>query len=205
MPWKPSNLVVPWQAFEQGLPKFVDPEDSATFPPALPANYEAQLFFNLGLREVINPVNLDALPYGWRFLAPKPPQVGVAWAVYLNDAGAVTGVSYGNGIDAVQRAAVGIQNHLPRQIQTSQEVDASAYELRVLRINGLSIEGFWLKATVPQVDLIIPYLTLGTTFNNSPIDPTAAYPLIDFLRQLASQAKELLAFPPTPPYRPVVQ
>jgi len=84
-------------------------------------------------------------------------------------------------------------------------VDASAYELRVLRINGLSIEGFWLKATVPQVDLIIPYLTLGTTFNNSPIDPTAAYPLIDFLRQLASQAKELLAFPPTPPYRPVVQ
>jgi len=53
--------------------------------------------------------------------------------------------------------------------------------------------------------LIIPYLTLGTTFNNSPIDPTAAYPLIDFLRQLASQAKELLAFPPTPPYRPVVQ
>ena len=205
MLWKPSNLIVPWQAFERGLPKFVDAEDSARFPPALAANYEAQLFFNVGLREILNPVNLAALPFGWRFLAPKPPQLGVAWAVYLNNTGAVTGVSYGDGIDVVQRAAVGIQNRLPRQILTDQEVDASAYELRVLRINGLSIEGFWLKATVPHVDLIVPYLTLGTTFNDSLIDPAVAYPLIDFLRQLTSHAQELLAFPPSPPYRPAVK
>ena len=205
MPWKPLSFSVPWQAFEQGLPAFVDPEDSVTFPPALPQNYEAQLFFNIGLREVINPPNLAALPRGWRFLAPKPPQVGPAFAVYLNDAGVVTEISYGDGIGAAQQAAVSLWEHPPARVESAQEVNPADYEVWVLRINGLSLEGYWLKATAPQQDLIVPYLTLGITYKSSRIDPKSAYPLTEFLESLASLAKSLLAAPTKAPYRPNVR
>ena len=54
----------------------------------------------------------------------------------------------------------------------------------------------------PQQDLIVPYLTLGITYKGSRIDPNRAYPLTEFLAQLAAQAEALLAVPPkAPPYR----
>ncbi len=202
MPWKPLTQPVPWQAFELALLKSEDPDDSVQFPPPSPANYQAQLFFNIGLREVLNPASLDSLPYGWRFLAPNRPQVGDAFAVYLNDAGAVTGLSYGDGINRAQEASAHLEERPPIQIGTDREVDASVYEVWVLRINGLSVEGFWLHSTGPNPDLIVPYLTLGATFHNVPLDARLAYPLTEFLGQLAAQAKDLLAVPPAPPYRP---
>ena len=161
---------------------------------------------NIGLREVITPPNLAELPRGWRFLAPKPSRVGTGWAVYLNNAGAVTEISYGEGIDAAQRALVSLWKDPPKRIETDQEVNPSDYEIWVFRINGLSVEGYWLKATAPQQDLIVPYLTLGITYKGSRIDPNRAYPLTEFLAQLAAQAKALLAVPSkAPPYRPNVR
>src|SRR5258705_9852675 len=130
MPWKPLSLSVPWETLKEDLPKFVDPDNSVKFPTVRPANYQAQLFFNIGLREVITPGTLDALQFGWRFLAPKPPQSGPAVAVYLSGAGAVTSVSYGDGINRAQQASVYLEEHPPTQIETAQEVKTSDYEIR---------------------------------------------------------------------------
>ena len=202
MPWKPLEHPVPWEGLERSLPRFVHAEDSFRIPPPLPANYHAQLFYNIGLREVLDPATLNAVPYGWRFLTSVSP----AAAVYVNSAGSATGVSFGEGINQAREASAALAERIPVNSETAAAVDPSVYEVRVLRINGLSIEGYWLKATEPDADLFVPYLTLGTTFNGRPLAPDHAYPLLSFLGQLQAQAKELLDFPPVQrPYPPGVR
>jgi hypothetical protein len=170
------------QALADGVPKFAGPDD--VFVAAL-INAPGLRVFTVGLQDLkgiapdVTGIAGDQ-PAGWRFLAGAAGQA-VAAEVTEPAAGKppkMRSLSRGPQIDDATQAG--------SEVETLAEVQNQIYELRVLRIPGLLIEGLWLKSQAGGVDLVAPYLTL-----NNDLKSKRVFPMNEFLNIVRILAEKL--------------
>jgi hypothetical protein len=171
------------QVLLAGLPDFANSSD-----PAAGDLYKAEQgheVYVLSLNDLLRGAGLNAAKdAGWRFIsAAAPGGVGAVAHVSNGPDGTplMRGISYGPEIAAALRAA--------REVESLPEVAAQHFELWVLRIPGVLVEAYWLKASSGKKDLIVPYLA-GTT----KLQLMKTYSVTDFLKIVRALAQEFSAF-----------
>jgi hypothetical protein len=186
---KPAPAYSTRQTLADGLKKFAKPDDPMV---AALANAPCQWVFTLALPDLAKNGGgiANAKAAGWRFLASAG-----------SDAAAAEVSEPPQGHPPKMRSfARGPQ--FQQAIQAAQEVEAlpqardQHYELRVLRVPGLLMEAFWLKAQGGGEDYVIPYLVP---------DPQRQYrrvfPMSEFLDTVRPLAENALVFNDSPSSR----
>lgn len=120
-----------------------------------PEQHNMQVIYALGLQDLMKCGLSKARKVGWRFLACSALRQAVAanLAQVDDEPPQMTALTRGTEIASAIRAAQRVREFAPAK-DTQNE-----YELRVLKIPGLLIEVFWLKARNGN-DLVVPYFAL---------------------------------------------
>src|SRR5437879_8370214 len=138
------------QALATGLEKFIEGSDPRNR--LLKETPHRLRVFSLTLESVVKSGIQDAKPKGWRFMVAPTSDEAVAAHVREAEGGVpkLTGVSEG----PVVGRAVNVADLLETLVDA-----ANNYEMRVLRVPGVPIEVFWLKADNGD-DRVIPFVSL---------------------------------------------
>lgn len=125
--------------------------------------HDPQPLFLLGLREIAENAGVKAVkPAGWRFFAGRREGailMGKLSRRIPSEGWKLTAGNYGDRTWEVYQATTALE-HLP-------QVKEADYDLRVLVIPGLNLEGFWLVAPPPKLgtpalpDLVVPFPALA--------------------------------------------
>jgi hypothetical protein len=120
-----------------------------------PEQHNMQVIYALGLQDLKESGLREARKVGWRFLACSALRQAVAanLAQVRDEAPQMTALTRGTEIASAIRAAQRVREFAPAK-DTQNE-----YELRVLKIPGILLEVFWLKARTGS-DLVVPYFAL---------------------------------------------
>jgi hypothetical protein len=121
-----------------------------------PEQHNMQVIYALGLEDLRASGLQNARKVGWRFLAGSGLRQAVAanLAQTGNEPPQMTALTRGPEIASAIRAAQRIRDDFPLVKDPQYE-----YELRVLKIPGILLEVFWLKAKTGG-DLVVPYFAL---------------------------------------------
>jgi hypothetical protein len=121
--------------------------------------HDPQPLFLLGLKEIAENAGVKAAkPAGWRFFAGRREGAIVMGKLSIripSEGWKLTAGNYGDRTWAVYQATLALE-----QLPQVKEAD---YDLRVLVIPGLNLEGFWLVAQPPKSgnpvlpDLVVPF------------------------------------------------
>ena len=204
------NLTVPtpsdgWmQKLRTSLTAFAAPDGpftAALYDENGPGRWARHCVYSVGLKTIRDLKKLDGInkPLCWRFFADGHEAMRMATCCFatheLNGSQAkVIAVLQGAEVADILASAEQL-NHLNQVTDPNYQ-----YEIRVLRIPGLSLEAFWLKAlSAEREDLIVPYglclgdnnlikLSAGRTLNKN-----KAYSLSEFLNTAQDAARERLA------------
>ena len=125
-----------------------------------PEPHAVHQVYSLGLRDIAEGKDLfqSARRRGWRFLAGGYPSVGVGGGCHVTDELAdvpwkVLGTLEAREIVELLENTKKL-NELPEVTRNASNI----FEVRVLRIPGLYLEGFWLRQTHGRGgDLMVPY------------------------------------------------
>jgi hypothetical protein len=168
---------------------FDDPQDSLLLALIREERVFMQQVFTLGLQPINNhsPLREIATNPALRFLASSQEKA-VAAELTLggpqDEPWIVTSISTGPGVNQAFQAAQHVN-----AIESQLGGDADRYQLRVLRIPALSVEGFWLADPLHEErDKIVPY------YAGRNLDVMQPYPVADFLASLRPSAEKRLAF-----------
>lgn len=120
-----------------------------------PEQHNMQVIYALGLQDLMASGLKNARKIGWRFLAASALRQAVAANLTQVGDGApqMTALTRGPEIASAIRAAQRVHEFPPAKDPKYE------YELRVLKIPGVLLEVFWLKATNGN-DLVVPYFAL---------------------------------------------
>jgi hypothetical protein len=86
---------------------------------------------------------------GWRFFASDSNGNVVAGDISATTPPKLSGLIYGDDARAALKAMVSARKQPPARTQ--------GHELRLLRIPGALVQGFWLKPPTPENGLFVPY------------------------------------------------
>jgi hypothetical protein len=141
-------------ALATGVADFLNPNDRMTVDLArTPIGLQ---IFTLGLNDIASGSGIQAAkPAGWRFLTGELLGDVAAAEVFQPSSGTLAARMTSFSRDPIIAGAL----RAIQEVETLPEVQAAQYELQVLRIPGLLIEAFWLKAPDPAASLIVPVLT----------------------------------------------
>jgi len=117
-----------------------------------PEQNSMQVIYALGLQDLVDSGLTKARKIGWRFLASSALRQAVA-ANLDDEPPKMTALTRGDEIASAIRAAQRVRELSPAKDPQYE------YELRVLKIPGLLIEVFWLKAQNGE-DLVVPYFAV---------------------------------------------
>ena len=131
--------------------------------------HDPQPLFLLGLREIAENTGVKAAkPAGWRFFAGRRAGAILMGKLSIripSEGWKLTAGNYGDRTWEVYQATLALD-----QLPQVKEAD---YELRVLVIPGLNLEGFWLVAQPPKPgDPVLP--DLAVPFPGMPDQPNEA-------------------------------
>jgi hypothetical protein len=145
--------------------------------------------YMLTLEDIVQQRSLEvAHPTGWRYLIQEG-ESAIASAEVLTDASGVvqTFSQFNEGpfVGATIRTLLTAED-LP-------EVEASAYELRLLQIPALYVMVLWLKDTEGDLDLILPMEPMPNE-----LEAGRSYTESEFLAALEGLAQELQRFDSSP-------
>jgi hypothetical protein len=120
-----------------------------------PEQHNMQVVYALGLQDLMASGLTNARKVGWRFLAASALRQAVAanLAQEGDEAPQMTALTRGAEIASAIRAAQRVREFPPAKDPKYE------YELRVLKIPGVLLEVFWLKARTGS-DLVVPYFAL---------------------------------------------
>ena len=120
-----------------------------------PEQHNMQVIYALGLQDLQASGFQNARKVGWRFLAGSALRQAVAanLAQTGNEPPQMTALTRGPEIASAIRAAQRVREF------TDLKDPSCEYELRVLKISGILLEVFWLKAKTGR-DLVVPYFAL---------------------------------------------
>ena len=183
---KPAPSRETRRAFREGLAEMIQlgraPRDLAT-------TVDPQQIYILGVSEIAKGAGIDhARPMVWEFLVGSAAGPAVAVNVAHPPPGTpprMTSLTRGP-IPAEALQATQDVERLP-------QVRARDYELRRLRISGLSIGAFWLRARTGGADLAVPYHAI-----QHQLERMRAYPMHEFLRVVRRLAVQRLKFDDSP-------
>jgi hypothetical protein len=170
------------QAFEAGLLHLIQ---LGRVPSGLTVNPDPQPIYHLNADHVAGDFHLPAIarPTGWRYFAGDSLGEVVAGDVSATSPPVLTNLCYGATAQKALQAFLALAG-LP-------EVNATGFEVRVLRIPGALVEGFWLKPPEDGNGLLVHCnrMTRDTQRWGKP------YPIDDFLRNnLRPVAEQTSAF-----------
>jgi hypothetical protein len=174
--WWPTSLKQ-IRAFQAGLSQLAQ---LRPFPANLVIRPHPLPVYNLNVRELVasDDTGLETL-VSWRYFATGDSGAALAGDLDLAPRPRLTRLSYGDPVlDALKVAKE------KEELQKVPDMQTRAYEPRLLRVPGLFVEAFWLKALAPpeegkETGWIVPYHTFLD------IDPFALYSLKDFRGQLS--------------------
>jgi hypothetical protein len=120
-----------------------------------PEQHNMQVIYALGLQDLMASGFKNARKVAWRFLASSALRQAVAanLAQVGDEAPQMTALTRGAEIASAIRAAQRVREFPPAKDPQYE------YELRVLKIPGVLLEVFWLKAKTGS-DLVVPYFAL---------------------------------------------
>jgi len=158
-------------------------------PRDLAKKVDPQQIYVLAVSDIANGGGLrHARPAVWEFLVGQPSGPAVAVCIaHPPPASPPRMTSLTRGVipaEALQAT---------RQVERLPQVEARDYELRRLRISGLSIGAFWLKASSGGRDLAVPYHAI-----HHQLQRMRAYPMSEFLRVIRPLARERVRFDDAP-------
>ncbi|HTR34697.1 MAG TPA: hypothetical protein VMH80_02270 [Bryobacteraceae bacterium] len=149
---KPAPTNTMRQTLTDGLKKFVQPDDPMV---SALANGPCHWVFTLALPELLGNGGgiAKAKAAGWRFLASSGNDTAAAELSEPPPGGRPLKVrSFARGPQFLQAI------HAAREVEGLPQASDQHYELRVLRVPGLLMEGFWLKAQGTGEDYVVPYV-----------------------------------------------
>jgi hypothetical protein len=158
-------------------------------PKDLPKLDTPQQIYILSLQEIVQGKGIpDPKPMVWEFLIGTASGPAVAISVAHPAPGQpprMTSVTRGSDPAEALQAT--------RQVEKLPQVQARNYELRRLRIAGLSIGCIWLRALGAGPDLAVPSHAL-----DQELEKMRAYPLDEFLAVVRPLAEKRLKFNDSP-------
>ncbi len=158
-------------------------------PTDLPKQDTPQQIYILSLHEIVQGKGLgDPKPVVWEFLVGEVSGPAVAICVAHPPPGQpprMTSVTRGPAPAEALQAT--------QQVEKLPQVQARNYELRRLRIAGLSIGAFWLRALEGGPDLVVPYHALARELQRM-----RAYDMDEFLAVVKPLAEKRLKFNDAP-------
>ena len=174
------------KAFQDGLAELIR---YGRAPKDLPKQDVPQQIYILTLRELVEGKGLgEPKPMVWEFLVGRVSGPAVGVCVGHPPPGQpprVTSITRGSDPAEALEAT--------RQVEKLPQVQAKNYELRRLRIAGLSLGAFWLRSMDGGADLAVPYHTIAHE-----LERMRAYPMSEFLAVVRPLAEKRLKFDDTP-------
>jgi len=174
------------KAFRDGLAEMIR---LGRAPKGLPRENYPQQIYSLGLEDIVKGIGVRAAkPVVWEFLVGDSS--GPAIAVYVGQPPRgtppkMTSVTRGPMTGEALKAT--------HAVEALPQLRVRNYELRRLRISGLSIGAFWLKSEDGGGDLAVPY--------HAVVDKLVrmrAYPMEEFLSIVRPLAAKRLKFDDSP-------
>jgi hypothetical protein len=158
-------------------------------PKDLPKLDTPQQIYILSLQDIVQGKGIgDPKPMVWEFLIGAASGPAVAICVAHPAPGQLprmTSVTRGPAPAEALEAT--------RQVEKLPQVQAGNYELRRLRIAGLSMGAFWLRSLGRGPDLAVPYHAL-----DQELEKMRAYPMDEFLAVVRPLAEKRLKFNDAP-------
>jgi hypothetical protein len=157
------------QAFEAGLLHLVR---LGRVPAGLVVDPSSQPIWLLNVKDIGGDFHLRTAAHlvSWRYFAGQNPGEVVAGDVSATSPPVVTSLFYGDRARTALNAFQAL-DRLPA-------VQASDFEVRLLRIPGALLEGFWLRPPTDESGLIVPF---GRTLGDAQLSGKP-FPIEDFLK-----------------------
>lgn len=183
---KPTPSAAIRKAFRDGLNEMIQ---QGRAPRDLAKMVDPQQIYVLAVSDLANGGGIvDARPAVWEFLVGRVTGPAVAVCIAHPPKGMpprMTSLTRGE-IPAEALEAT-------HQIERLPQVQARDYELRRLRISGLSIGAFWLKASTGNRDLAVPYHAI-----HHELQRMRAYPMGEFIKVIRPLARQRVQFDDAP-------
>ncbi len=170
------------KAFQAGLAEMIR---LGRAPKGLPSEDFPQQIYALGLRNIIRGPNLRGASHvAWEFIVGTPS--GPAVSVYVgHPPKGVPPKMTSLARDPIATEAL----QATRAVERLPETRSHDYELRRLRIPGLSVGAFWLKSLEGGPDLVVPYHAVAHKLKTM-----RAYSMDEFMSIVRPLAEKRLKF-----------
>jgi hypothetical protein len=183
---KPKPSLAVRKAFREGLDEMIRLDRA---PRNLANLVDPQQIYVLAVSDISNGGGIaDARPAVWEYLVGRAAGPAVAVCIAHPPKGKpprMTSLTRG----ATPAEAI----EATHQVERLAQVQTRDYELRRLRISGLSIGAFWLKARTGGRDLVVPYHAI-----HHQLQRMRAYPVSEFISVVRRLARERVQFDDAP-------
>lgn len=174
------------KAFRKGLDEMVQ---AGRAPSDVDRTVDPQQIYVLAVSDIADGGGIaKARPAVWEFLVGRAAGPAVAVCIAHPPKGQPPRMT------SLTRGAIPAEAlEATHQVERLPQVQTGDYELRRLRISGLSIGAFWLKARTGGRDLAVPYHTIHHELRRM-----RAYPMSEFMAVIRPLARERVQFDDAP-------